>query len=78
MECKGSKILISSDYTNEVSQRRAFRDVMQILRDGGIKHTLRCLARLHIYWQDGKAPKVFDDLKEAMLFVERNKAREGE
>ncbi|KAJ8015980.1 hypothetical protein DPEC_G00002330 [Dallia pectoralis] len=51
MEYKGNKVLIFPDYTSEVmDQRRAFRDVMKALRDGGVKHHLRYPARFHIYW----------------------------
>uniref|UniRef100_A0AAV2MU95 Transposase element L1Md-A101/L1Md-A102/L1Md-A2 n=1 Tax=Knipowitschia caucasica TaxID=637954 RepID=A0AAV2MU95_KNICA len=63
MVYKGNKVLIFPDYTNKVmSQRRAFRDVMKALRDGGVKHHLRYPARLHVYW-DGEegTPKVFKD-----------------
>lgn len=63
MEYKGNKVLIFPDYTSEVmGQRRAFRDVMKSLRDGGVKHHLRYPARFHIYWDEQKnTPEVFSD-----------------
>lgn len=62
MEYNGNKVLIFPDYTNEVmSQRRAFRDVMQALRNGGIKHYLRYPAKLHVHWRDEDAPEIFND-----------------
>ncbi|CAB1443944.1 unnamed protein product [Pleuronectes platessa] len=41
-----------------MAQRRAFRDVMQALRDGGVKHTLRYPAKLFVYSRDGEAPMI--------------------
>lgn len=62
MEYNGNKVLIFPDYTNEVmSQRRAFRDVMQALRNEGIKHYLRYPAKLHVHWRDEDAPEIFND-----------------
>lgn len=76
MEYKGNKVLIFPDYTNEVmAQRRAFRDVMQALRNGGIKHHLRYPARLHVYWRNEDAPVIFNDpaaAEAARLAKERN------
>ncbi len=79
VEYKGGKILIFPDYTNEVmAQRRAFREVMQALRDEGIKHTMRYPAKLYVYPRDGGAPRVFADPKQAARSLERNNAQEGE
>lgn len=62
MEYKGNRVLIFPDYTSEVmSQRRAFRDVMQALRDEEIKHYLRYPAKLHVYWRDEDASEIFND-----------------
>lgn len=59
----GKKVLIFPDYTSEVmTQRRAFRDVMQALRDQKIKLALRYPARLHVYWHNGETPEIFSDV----------------
>lgn len=77
MEYNGCKVLIFLDYTSEVmAQRRAFREVLQALRDEGIKHTLRF--KLHVYPQDGGAPRIFTDPKEAARSLRRDNVREGE
>ncbi|CAL1600503.1 unnamed protein product [Knipowitschia caucasica] len=82
MVYKGNKVLFFRDYTNEVmSQRRAFRDVMKALRDGGVKHHLRYPARLHVYW-DGEegTPEVFKDpavAEAARLRTERDASTDG-
>lgn len=79
LEYKGSKVLIFPDYTSEVmAQRRAFRDVMQALRDRGVKHTLRYPTRLHVYSWDGEAPTIFADPDEAARSLARSNIREGE
>lgn len=76
MEYKGNKVLIFPDYTNEVmTKHRAFRDVMQALKNGGIKHHLRYPARLHVYWRNEDAPVIFSDpaaAEAARLAKERN------
>lgn len=73
MEYKGCKVLIFLDYTSEVmAQRRAFREVLQALRDEGIKHTLRYPAKLHVYLRDGEAPRIFTDPKEAARSLRRD------
>ncbi|CAL9693764.1 unnamed protein product [Knipowitschia caucasica] len=78
-EYNGKKVLIFPDYTSEVmTQRRAFRDVMQTLRDHKIKHTLRYPARLHVYWRNGEAPAIFNDAKEAAWSLEQHKSSEKE
>lgn len=75
----GKRVLIFPDYTSEVmTQRRAFRDVMQTLRDQKIKHTLRYPARLHVYWPDGEAPAVFSDAKEAAWSLEQHNSSDKE
>lgn len=77
MEYKGDKVLIFPDYTSEVmAQRRAFKEVLQALRDKGIKHTLRYPAKLYVYARDGGAPRIFADPTEAARSL--NNAREGE
>ncbi|KAK7922240.1 hypothetical protein WMY93_009142 [Mugilogobius chulae] len=50
--------------------QKGYDDVMQTLRDEGIKHTLHYPARLHVYWRDEKAPTVYKDVKEAAQSVE--------
>lgn len=61
MEYKGNKVLIFPDYTSEVmSQRRSFRNVMQALREDGIKFQLRYPAKLRVYWKGGDVPEVFN------------------
>lgn len=71
-------MLIFPDYNSEVmAQRRAFRDVMQALRDGGVKHSLRYPARLFVYSRDGEAPAVFMDPVEAARSLGRNNLGEG-
>ncbi|CAM4631402.1 unnamed protein product [Leuciscus chuanchicus] len=82
MEYKGNKILIFPDYTNEgMSQRRAFRDVMKALRDGGVKHHLRYPARLHVYWdEEENIPEVFNDpapAEAARSLKERSASADG-
>lgn len=62
MEYEGNRVLIFPDYTSKVmSQRRAFRDVMQALRNEGIKHYLCYPAKLHVHWRDEDAPEIFID-----------------
>lgn len=62
MEYKGNKVLIFPDYTNDVMiQRRAFRDVMQSLREKGIKHYLRYPARLCVHWRNENASVTYGD-----------------
>lgn len=79
MEYKGDKVLIFPDYTSEVmAQRRAFREVLQALRDEGIKHTLQYLDKLHVYARDGGASRIFMDPKEAAKSLERSNIRKGE
>ena len=68
MEYEGNRILIFPDYTAEVmEQRRGFREVLQLLREKGVRHSLRFPARLHIHHQ-GQV-KAFDDPDEAKTFV---------
>ncbi|ROI15273.1 LINE-1 retrotransposable element ORF1 protein [Anabarilius grahami] len=79
LEYKGKRVLIFPDYTTEVmSQRNAFRDVMQSLRKKGIKFTLRYPARLQIHQHGAKAPTVFKDPTEAARFAERCGGSSGE
>lgn len=79
MEYKGNKVLIFPDYTSDVmTQRWAFRDMMQALQDGGIKHTLRYPARLYVYQTDGAAPVIFNSPKEATLFLKKGHIPEKE
>lgn len=50
MEYEGNRILIFPDYTAEVmEQRRSFREVLRLLREKEIRHSLRFPARLHIH-----------------------------
>lgn len=72
LEYKGKRVLIFPDYTAEVmTQRNAFRDVMQALRKKGIKFTLRYPARLQIHQHGERPPTVFDDPEKAARFVEK-------
>ncbi|KAL0151786.1 hypothetical protein M9458_052937, partial [Cirrhinus mrigala] len=71
LEYKGKRVLIFPDYTSEVmSQRNAFRDVMQNLRKKGIKFMLQYLARLQIQHQALGAPTVFEDSTKAARIQE--------
>ncbi|XP_039457111.1 serine protease FAM111A-like [Oreochromis aureus] len=78
MEYKGNKVLIFPDYTSEVmSQRHSFRNVMQVLREDGIKFQLRYPAKLRVYWKESDMNKinakvfmVRDDLDYAILKLE--------
>lgn len=64
----GHRILIFPDYTAEVmEQRRSFREVLQLLREKEIRHSLRFPARLHVHYQD--QVKVFSNPVEAKNFV---------
>lgn len=66
LEYKGNKVLIFPDYTSKVmSQRRAFRNVMQALRKDGIKFQLRYPAQLQLQWQDDNTAEVFNDPDQA-------------
>lgn len=68
MEYEGNRILIFPDYTAEVmEQRRSFREVLQLLREKEIRHSLRFPARLHIHHR-GQV-KVFDHPDEAKTFI---------
>lgn len=68
MEYEGNRILIFLDYTAEVmEQQRSFREVLQLLRDRDIRHSLRFPARLHINYQ--RQVKTFDHPDEAKIFV---------
>ncbi|MGL4992427.1 MAG: hypothetical protein ACRC57_14905, partial [Sarcina sp.] len=79
LEYKGRRVFIFPDYTTEVmSQRNAFRDVMQSLRKKGIKFTLRYPARLQIHQHGAEAPTVFKDPTEAARFAERYGGSSGE
>lgn len=79
LEYKGKRVLIFPDYTAEVmSQRNAFRDVMQTLRKKGIKFTLRYPARLQIHQHGERPPTVFDDPEKAARFVEKCGENPGE
>lgn len=72
-------VLIFPDDTGEVmAQRRVFREVLQALRHEGTKRTLRYSAKLYVYPQDGGAPRIFADPKEAASSLGRNNVREGE
>lgn len=68
MEYEGNRVLIFPDYTAEVmEQRRNFREVLQLLREKEIRHSLRFPARLHIHRQ-GQV-KTFNDPDEAKTFI---------
>lgn len=54
-----------------MSQRNAFRDVMQALRKKGVKFSLRYPARLQIHQNGDVAPDVFVDPAKAAKFVEK-------
>lgn len=68
MEYEGNRILIFPDYTAEVMEQwRSFREVLQLLREREIRHSLRFPARLHIHYQ-GQV-KTFNRRDEAKTFV---------
>lgn len=68
MEYEGNRILIFPDYSAEVmEQRRRFREVLQLLREKEIRHSLRFPARLHID-HEGQV-KTFNDPDEAKTFI---------
>lgn len=68
MEYKGNRILIFPDHTAEVmEQRRSFHEVLQLLREREIRHSLHFPARLHIHYQ-GQV-KTFNHPDEAKTFV---------
>lgn len=63
-----NRIFVFPDYTAEVmDQRRGFRDVMAILRERKIKHSLRFPARLHVHHNG--LQKVFTSPGDAMTYI---------
>lgn len=63
------RVFVFPDYTAEVmAQRRAFREVMNTLREKGIKFTLRFPARLHVQYND--QVKVYTSPSDAETFIE--------
>lgn len=70
----GQRVFIYPDYTAEVmEQRRAFREIMQALRESEIKHSLRFPAKLHL--QHNGQPMVFTSPGDAKTFVDRALSR---
>lgn len=67
VEYEGNRILIFPDYSAEVmEQQRRFREVLQLLREKEIRHSLRFPAMLHIDHQ-GQV-KTFNGPDEAQTF----------
>ena len=68
LEYKGNKVLIFPDYTPEVMrQRREYTEVLRMLRELKVEHSLLFPARLRIKHKDRF--KVFSTPSEAMTFV---------
>lgn len=79
MEYNGGKVLIFPDYTSEVmAQWRAFKKVLQALRDKGLKYSLRYPAKLYVYPGEDEEPKIFVDPEEATKFLKKDNVREGD
>lgn len=67
----GLRVFVFPDYTAEVTaQRRAFREVMNILREKAITFTLRYPARLHVQYND--QVKVFTSPTGAETFIKKD------
>lgn len=65
----GSRIFIFPDYTAEVMEkRRSFKEVLQLLREKNVQHSLRFPARLHIQHQ-GQV-KAFSSPADAKNFID--------
>uniref|UniRef100_A0A8C9YHW0 L1 transposable element RRM domain-containing protein n=1 Tax=Sander lucioperca TaxID=283035 RepID=A0A8C9YHW0_SANLU len=68
LEYKGNKVLIFPDYTPEVMrQRREYTEVLRMLRELKVEHSLLFPARLRIKHKDRF--KVFSTPSEAMTFM---------
>lgn len=67
----GLRVFVFPDYTAEVTaQRRAFREVMNILREKKIAFTLRYPARLHV--QNNDQVKVFTSPTDAENYIKKD------
>lgn len=72
MEYKGNKVLIFPDYTSEVmSYHCSFRNVMQALREDGIKFQLWYPTKLCVHQKDEDVPEVFNDPEQAEVARQR-------
>ena len=61
-----------------MAQHHTFREVLQALRNEGIKHMLRYPAKLHVYPRDGGSTQDLHGPKQAARSLRRDNVREGE